>query len=118
MHIPSIAAVVGGDVVYNPVHMMTAETDEASREDWIGNLDQIPAGPRNRRLGPSARRLSEGTENDQRTPAYLRDFSRVVDNEETVEHIVSAMPELHPTATTPASSGTPRARRSKSASKP
>jgi glyoxylase-like metal-dependent hydrolase (beta-lactamase superfamily II) len=43
LHIPSIAAVVGGDVVYNQVHMMTAETDEASREDWIGNLDQITA---------------------------------------------------------------------------
>ena len=35
LHVPSIAAVVGGDVVYNQVHMMTAETDERTRADWI-----------------------------------------------------------------------------------
>ena len=27
LHVPSAAAVIGGDVVYNRVHMMTAETD-------------------------------------------------------------------------------------------
>lgn len=35
LHIPSAAAVVGGDVVYNTVHLMTAETDDAKREEWI-----------------------------------------------------------------------------------
>src|ERR1700750_2243500 len=41
VHVPSIRAVVGGDVVYNQVHMMTAETDARSRQDWIDNLNQI-----------------------------------------------------------------------------
>jgi glyoxylase-like metal-dependent hydrolase (beta-lactamase superfamily II) len=97
LHIPSIAAVVGGDVVYNEVHMMTAETDEASRADWIGNLDQIAA------LEPEivvSGHPRVGAPNVPRTISesqqYLRDFSRVVDNEETVEDIVSAMLELHP----------------------
>jgi glyoxylase-like metal-dependent hydrolase (beta-lactamase superfamily II) len=43
LHVPSAAAVVAGDVVYNGVHMMTAETDDAGREAWIANLDQVAA---------------------------------------------------------------------------
>ena len=43
LRIPAIGAVVGGDVVYNQVHMMTAETDEPRREDWIASLAQIAA---------------------------------------------------------------------------
>ena len=42
LHVPSAAAVVGGNVVYNGVHMMTAETDENSREAWIASLDASP----------------------------------------------------------------------------
>ena len=41
LHVPSAGAVVGGDVVYNGVHMMTAETDEQSREAWIASLDAV-----------------------------------------------------------------------------
>src|ERR1700689_995807 len=41
LHVPSAAAVAGGDVVYNGVHMMTAETDENSREAWIASLDKV-----------------------------------------------------------------------------
>ena len=32
LHVPSARAVIAGDVVYNGVHMMTAETDPASRQ--------------------------------------------------------------------------------------
>jgi glyoxylase-like metal-dependent hydrolase (beta-lactamase superfamily II) len=43
VHVPSIAAVVSADLVYNGVHMMTAETDANSRQAWIDNLNQIAA---------------------------------------------------------------------------
>ncbi|MDV9168563.1 MBL fold metallo-hydrolase [Streptomyces sp. W16] len=43
VYAPSIGAVVAGDVVYNQVHMMTAETDGASRAAWVANLDAIAA---------------------------------------------------------------------------
>jgi hypothetical protein len=94
---PAIHAVVGGDVVYNQVHMMTAETDEKRREDWIASLDRIAAlEPRivvsgHKRLGAADDPKTIG-ESQQ----YLRDFSRVVASEQTVEGIVSAMLELHP----------------------
>ncbi len=43
LHVPSAAAVIGGDVVYNGVHMLTAETDEKTREAWIASLDAVTA---------------------------------------------------------------------------
>jgi glyoxylase-like metal-dependent hydrolase (beta-lactamase superfamily II) len=96
-HIPSIAAVVGGDVVYNEVHMMTAETDAQSRQNWIDNLNQIAA------LDPKivvSGHHRVGAPNDPKSigesQQYLRDFSRVADTEETVEEIVKAMLALHP----------------------
>lgn len=97
LHAPSIAAVVGGDVVYNQVHMMTAETDDQAREDWIASLDQIAA------LEPEivvSGHKRVGAPDDPRTlgesQQYLRDFSRAVAEQATVEGIVSAMLELHP----------------------
>ncbi len=97
LHVPSIRAVVGGDVVYNEVHMMTAETDTQSRQDWIDNLNQIAS------LDPQivvSGHHRVGAPNDPKSigasQQYLRDFSRVVETEETVEDIVKAMLELHP----------------------
>ena len=97
VHVPSIGAVVGGDVVYNQVHMMMGETDEGSREDWIRSLDRIAAlEPQivvsgHPRVGAPSVPKTIG-ESQQ----YLRDFSRIVAGEDTVEGIVKAMLELHP----------------------
>src|SRR6201996_6520759 len=41
--VPPAATVVGGDVVYTRVHMMTAETDEPGRAAWITSLDAVAA---------------------------------------------------------------------------
>jgi glyoxylase-like metal-dependent hydrolase (beta-lactamase superfamily II) len=97
VHVPSIRAVVGGDVVYDEVHMMTAETDARSRQEWIDNLNQIAS------LDPQivvSGHHRVGAPNDPKSigesQQYLRDFSRVVETEETVEDIVKAMLELHP----------------------
>ena len=47
LHVPSLAAAVTGDLAYNQVHMMTAETGEPERAQWIANLDAVAA------LGPA-----------------------------------------------------------------
>ena len=97
VHVPSIAAVVGGDVVYNQVHMMMGETDAGSREQWIRSLDQIAAlKPQivvsgHPRVGAPSVPKTIGE-----SQRYLRDFSRIVASEETVEGIVKAMLALHP----------------------
>src|SRR5713226_8350113 len=43
LYVPSLTAVVTGDLAYNEVHMMTAEAGEAERAQWITNLDEVAA---------------------------------------------------------------------------
>src|SRR5258706_9332112 len=42
-HVQSADAVVGGDVLYNNVHMMMYEADEAKREAWLARIDVVAA---------------------------------------------------------------------------
>ena len=41
--IPSLKAVVAGDIIYNGVYVWTAETDPAARGRWAATLDRIAA---------------------------------------------------------------------------
>ena len=96
VHAPSIVAVVAGDVCYNQVHMMTAYTDAAAREAWIANLDAIAA------MKPSIvvsghKRVDAPDYPDtiEQSKQYLRDFSRVASERDTVDGIVAEMLRLH-----------------------
>lgn len=96
LHMPQIDAVVAGDVCYNQVHMMTAWTDDAARQAWIANLDAIAA------LNPSIvvsghKRVDAPDSPDtiEQSKQYLRDYSRVASEQDTVEGIVAEMLKLH-----------------------
>jgi glyoxylase-like metal-dependent hydrolase (beta-lactamase superfamily II) len=96
LHVPSAAAVVGGDVVYNGVHMMTAETDEQSRGAWIASLDAVAAlDPRIVVAGHKSVGAPDLPESIGASQQYLRDFSRIVNEGGGVEDIVNAMLKLH-----------------------
>jgi glyoxylase-like metal-dependent hydrolase (beta-lactamase superfamily II) len=96
VYAPSIGAVVAGDVVYNQVHMMTAETDADSREAWIASLDAVAAlNPTTVVSGHKRVGAADSPETIEQSRHYLRDFSRVVQEQETVEGVVAAMLELH-----------------------
>lgn len=41
LHIPSIDAVITGDVVYNGIHPFLAESDEHQWAEWIDSIDKI-----------------------------------------------------------------------------
>jgi len=41
--VPSLKAVVAGDIVYSGVYVWTAETDTAARRRWVATLDRIAA---------------------------------------------------------------------------
>jgi glyoxylase-like metal-dependent hydrolase (beta-lactamase superfamily II) len=97
LHIPSLAAVVTGDLAYNEVHMMTAETGEAERAQWIANLEEVAA------LEPTLvvaghKKVENG--NDPKisgeSQQYLRDFSRFAAQEATAADIVTGMLEIYP----------------------
>lgn len=97
VHIPSLGAVVTGDLAYNEVHMMTAETGETERVRWAANLDEVAA------LGPKhvvAGHKKVENDNDPKiigeSQQYLRDFSRVVTEEATAAGVVARMVERYP----------------------
>ncbi len=97
LHVPSLAAVVTGDLAYNEVHMMTAETGAAERAQWIANLDEVAA------LEPAfvvAGHKKVENDNDPKiigeSQTYLRDFSEIVDKETTAAGIVAQMVEIYP----------------------
>jgi glyoxylase-like metal-dependent hydrolase (beta-lactamase superfamily II) len=97
LYVPSLAAVVTGDLAYNQVHMMTAETGEPEREQWIANLDEVAA------LEPTfvvAGHKKVENKNDPKiigqSQQYLRDFSRIVAEETTAAGIVARMIERYP----------------------
>ena len=96
LHVPSAAAVVGGDVVYNGVHMMTAETDEQGREAWIASLDKVAAlSPQIVVAGHKSVGAPDLPESIAASQQYLRDFSRIASEGGSVEDIVSEMLTLH-----------------------
>ena len=96
LRVPSAAAVIGGDVVYNRVHMMTAETDEKSRDAWIASLDAVTAlEPAIVVAGHKRVGATDLPENIAASQQYLRDFSRIVNQGGSVEEIVAAMLQLH-----------------------
>ena len=97
LHIPSLGAVVTGDLAYNEVHIMTAETGDAERAQWIANLDTVAA------LEPTfvvAGHKKVANENDPKIIAesqqYLRDFSAAVNEEASADGIVARMVERFP----------------------
>jgi glyoxylase-like metal-dependent hydrolase (beta-lactamase superfamily II) len=97
LHVPSLAAVVTGDLAYNEVHMMTAEAGEPERAQWIANLDRVAA------LKPSIvvaghKKVENGNDPKiiEESQQYLRDFSKIAAEEATAAGIVARMVERYP----------------------
>jgi glyoxylase-like metal-dependent hydrolase (beta-lactamase superfamily II) len=92
LHIPSLAAVVTGDLAYNEVHMMTAEAGEPERAQWIANLGIVAA------LEPTlvVARHKKDSKIIGESQQYLRDFSRIAAEETTAAGIVARMVESYP----------------------
>jgi glyoxylase-like metal-dependent hydrolase (beta-lactamase superfamily II) len=95
-HVPSAEAVVSGDVVYNNVHMMMYEADEAKREAWIASIDVVAAlNPGIVVAGHKSVGAADLPDNLAASQRYLRDFTGVAKKGDTVEDLVHGMLELH-----------------------
>src|SRR5579859_4006159 len=95
-HVPSAEAVVAGDVVYNNVHMMMYEADEAKRESWIASIDGLAAlNPKIVVAGHKSVGAPDLPENLSASQQYLRDFTAVAKKSATVEELVRGMLESH-----------------------
>jgi len=95
-HVPSADAVACGDVVYNNVHMMMYEADEAKREAWIASIDAVAAlKPEIVVAGHKSVGAADRPENLAASQRYLRDFTTVARKGGTAEDLVHGMLELH-----------------------
>ena len=95
-HVPSADAVVCGDVVYNNVHMMQYEVDDALRAAWIASIDAVAAlNPKIVVAGHKSVDAPDLPENLAASQQYLRDFTAVANRGGAVEDLVRGMLELH-----------------------
>ena len=94
VHIPSLDAVVAGDVAYNGIHVYMVETDEARREAWIESLNKIEG------LKPKiivvGHKRPEAPDNIpaailSQTRNYIRDFSRAFAESENADALIAKM---------------------------
>lgn len=104
LHVPSIDLLVGGDVVYNGIHLFLGETDTESRLEWIATLDKLEA------LHPAAvvagHKIPENADDPRiigETRQYLRDFNRLDETTSTARELYDAMLEIYPNRANPGS---------------
>src|SRR2546428_10681138 len=93
VYIPSLAAVIAGDVAYNGIHQWLAQTDHAKRMQWIASVEQIEAlEPRVVVAGhkrPDARDDSPNTILGD-TKIYIRDFDQSLADSSSAQELVDS----------------------------
>jgi glyoxylase-like metal-dependent hydrolase (beta-lactamase superfamily II) len=98
--IPGQRTLIAGDVVFNNMHVYTAETDSKAREKWLNSLNQIrelkPSVviPGHSKVGASldARTAVDFTEN------YLLVFEEELNKAKDPDSLINAMKERFPSA--------------------
>ena len=99
LHIPSLDAVIAGDVAYNQIHQMLALGGPAEWAKWIASVDIIE------RLHPrivvAGHKKPEAPDDEAKkilngTRSYIQDFAEAARSGGTVEEIVAAMRSKYP----------------------
>jgi glyoxylase-like metal-dependent hydrolase (beta-lactamase superfamily II) len=93
LHVPDLALVVAGDVVYNGVHQYLSESGNGGRDLWLAAIDRV------QELGPrrivSGHKNSELDDDAQRTIAetrqYLHDAEELLATNDTALDFFNAM---------------------------
>ena len=104
LHVPSIGLVVAGDAVYGGIHPYLAETDTASRLEWIAALDNLEAlSPRAVVPGHKVPDSADDPTNIEETRKYQRDFNRLDAATKTARELYDEMLKLQPRRANPGS---------------
>lgn len=97
LHVPSIGLIVGGDAVYNGIHVYLSETDTESRLEWIAALDRLAA--LKPRAVVAAHKVPDNDDDPRvlaETQQYLRDFNRLDAETDDARQLFDAMLALYP----------------------
>lgn len=104
LYAPSAGLLVGGDVVYNGIHLYLGETDARTRQDWMETLDRLEG------LNPNAVVAGHKKPDNEDSPSiiaetrqYLRDFEELNSSTSTAHELYEAMLERHPDRANPGS---------------
>jgi glyoxylase-like metal-dependent hydrolase (beta-lactamase superfamily II) len=98
--LPGQKTLIAGDVVFNDMHVYTAETDMAARKRWLESLKTIRdlkptiVIPGHSKVGASI----DATSAVAFTEQYLVAFEEELTNAKTPDELVKAMKERFPTA--------------------
>jgi glyoxylase-like metal-dependent hydrolase (beta-lactamase superfamily II) len=98
VYVPSLDAVISGDVAYNGIHQWLAQTDHEKRMQWIASVEQIEALDPNVVVAghkrPDARNDDPATILGD-TKTYIRDFDRSLSESHSAQELVDRMMVLH-----------------------
>jgi glyoxylase-like metal-dependent hydrolase (beta-lactamase superfamily II) len=99
VHIPSIDTVIGGDVVYNRIHMMLALTGPAEWQKWIDSIDLVESLAATTII--AGHKQPDASDQDLETildgsRGYIRDFRDAVAATSTAEQVIETMKTKYP----------------------
>jgi glyoxylase-like metal-dependent hydrolase (beta-lactamase superfamily II) len=95
--IPSIKAIVAGDIVYQGVFPWTAETNAETRKAWLKTLDELTAlGPAIVVAGHKDPKLKDDLTGINATRAYLVDFDEAAAASKSAEDLEAKMKAKYP----------------------
>jgi len=98
VHIPSLDAVIAGDVAYNCIHQWMAQTDHEKRMQWIASVEQIEA--LDPKIVVAGHKRPDARDDDPATilgdtKTYIRDFDRSLSESHSPQELVDRMMPLH-----------------------
>jgi glyoxylase-like metal-dependent hydrolase (beta-lactamase superfamily II) len=95
--IPSIKAVITGDIVYQGVHAWTAETTPETRAAWLKTLDELSAlSPTIVVAGHKDPKLRDDASGIAATRAYIKDFDAAAASSKSAEELEAKMKAKYP----------------------
>jgi glyoxylase-like metal-dependent hydrolase (beta-lactamase superfamily II) len=98
VHIPSLDAVIAGDVAYNGIHQWLAQTDHDKRMGWIASVEKIEA--LEPRIVVASHKRPDARDDDPatilgNTKSYIRNFDRSLSESRSAQELVDRMMVLH-----------------------
>jgi glyoxylase-like metal-dependent hydrolase (beta-lactamase superfamily II) len=98
VHIPSLDAVIAGDVAYNGIHQWLAQTDHDKRMGWIASVEKIEA--LEPRIVVASHKRPDARDDDPatilgNTKSYIRNFDQSLSESRSAQELVDRMMVLH-----------------------
>jgi glyoxylase-like metal-dependent hydrolase (beta-lactamase superfamily II) len=98
VYIPSLDAVIAGDVAYNGIHQWLAQTDDEKRMQWIASVEQIEA--LQPKIVVAGHKRPDARDDDPATilgstKTYIRDFNQSLSESDSAQELVDSMTVLH-----------------------